>query len=43
MSAELYQLKAFLMGSFLTWIYMKPRKNKVKELRFFGGKIHEKI
>jgi len=43
MNAELYQLKAFLMGCFLTWVYMKPKKKQIKELKFYGGKIHEKI
>jgi hypothetical protein len=41
--SDWYQLKSFLMGCFLTYVYLKPRKKEVKELRFFGGKIHEKI
>lgn len=43
MIAELYQLKAFAMGCFLTWVYMKPKKKHIKEIRFYGGKAHEKV
>jgi len=41
--SDWYQLKAFAMGCFLTWIYLKPRKKKVKELRIYKGRFYEKV
>jgi hypothetical protein len=38
MNQELYQLKAFLMGCFLTWVYLKPKKSEIKEIKLWRKK-----